>query len=68
MTKHRKIERTADQKRELKRIRERFQREKPSLNELVTGGDADEPVSHGEYVSLLKLMAALKRHREARGA
>ena len=63
----RRIERTPEERRQLKEIRERFQREKPSLKRLLASGDATEVVSQGEYVGLLKLLGALKRHRESRG-
>jgi len=63
----RRIERTPEERRQLKEIRERFQREKPSLKRLLASGDATEVVSQGEYVGLLKLLGALKRHRETRG-
>jgi len=64
---HRKIDRTPEQRRQLKEIRERFQRDRPSLEKLLASGDATEVVSQGEYLSLLALLAALKRHRESRG-
>jgi DNA-binding XRE family transcriptional regulator len=64
---HRKIERTADEKRWLKEIRERFQRERPGPDDLLASGDATEFVSHGEYLHLLSLLAALKQRRESLG-
>ena len=64
---HRKIERTPEQRRQLKEIRERFQRERPSLEQLLASGDATEVVTQGEYLGLLALLAALKKHRESQG-
>jgi len=64
---HRKIERTPDQQRRLKEIRERFQRERPGLDELLASGDATEAVSQGEYLDLRVMLAALKKHRERQG-
>ncbi|MDY0168843.1 MAG: helix-turn-helix transcriptional regulator [Thermoguttaceae bacterium] len=64
---HRKIERTAAERRRLEEIRERFQRERPGLNSLLATGDADEAVAHGEYLDLRIMLAALKKHREAMG-
>jgi DNA-binding XRE family transcriptional regulator len=61
---HRKIERTAEQQRELDDIRERFQRDRPGLEDLLASGDAAEVVSQGEYLDLLAMLAALKKHRE----
>jgi DNA-binding XRE family transcriptional regulator len=64
---HRKIERTADEERRLKEIRDRFQRERPGPDELLASGDATEFVSQGEYLHLLSLLAALKQRRESLG-
>jgi predicted transcriptional regulator len=64
---HRKIERPPDEQRRLKEIRDRFQRERPGLEDLLASGDATEVVSHGEYLDLRAMLAALKRHREQRG-
>lgn len=64
---HRKIERTAEEKRRLKEIRDRFQRERPGPDELLASGDATEFVSQGEYLHLLSLLAALKERRESLG-
>ncbi|MHB1034810.1 MAG: helix-turn-helix transcriptional regulator [Pirellulales bacterium] len=64
---HRKIERTPDEQREWKETRQRFQRERPSLEDLLASGDATEIVSQGEYLDLLAMLAALKRHRERQG-
>ncbi len=64
---HRKIERTPEQQQELKQIRERFQRERPSLEDLLASGDATEVVFQGEYLDLMAMLAKLKRHREQQG-
>ena len=64
---HRKIERTPEQKQEIKAIRERFRRERPSLRKLQESGDIADVVAQGEYVGLLSMLAALKKHREAKG-
>jgi DNA-binding phage protein len=64
---HRKIERTADERRRLKEIRDRFQRERPGPEQLLDSGDATEFVSQGEYLHLLALLAALKQRRESLG-
>ena len=64
---HRKIERTPEHEREIEAIRERFRRERPSLKKLRESGEVDEVVTQGEYVGLLAMLAALKKHREAKG-
>jgi ribosome-binding protein aMBF1 (putative translation factor) len=48
-------------------IRERFQRDKPSLQELVDSGDIDQVYSMGEYWELRKTFSALKSLREQQG-
>ncbi len=50
-----------------KSIRERFQKERPSLQTLVDSGDIQQVFSMGEYWELLKTFAALKALREQRG-
>jgi hypothetical protein len=60
---HRKIERTPEQQRELKETRERFQRERPGLEELLASGDATEVVSQGQYLDRLATLAKLKKRR-----
>ncbi len=64
---HRRITRTPEEQRQLKEIREKFRRERPSLEQLLASGDATEVVSHGEYLDLLRLLGALKERREALG-
>jgi transcriptional regulator with XRE-family HTH domain len=48
-------------------IRERFQREKPSLEELVSSGEYNEPLPMGEYLSIRQAVFALRKAREAAG-
>ena len=48
-------------------IRERFQRERPGLDDLILSGDASEAVSQGEYLDLLTMLIELKHHRERQG-
>jgi DNA-binding XRE family transcriptional regulator len=64
---HRQVERTPEEKQRLAEIRARFQSERPGLEDLLASGDATEVVSHAEYLDLLKMLAGLKRHREAQG-
>ncbi|HUT93855.1 MAG TPA: helix-turn-helix transcriptional regulator [Thermoguttaceae bacterium] len=64
---HRKTQRTPEEQRRLEEIRERFGRERPGLEDLLASGDASEVVSHGEYLDLRVMLAALKKHRERQG-
>jgi ribosome-binding protein aMBF1 (putative translation factor) len=48
-------------------LRERFQKEKPSLQELVERGDVVQIFTMGEYWDLRKTFAALKALREQQG-
>ena len=64
---HRRIERTPEQLRQLEEIRERFQRERPQLKDLLASGDAAEVVAQGEYLDLLATLATLRKHRQRQG-
>lgn len=48
-------------------IRERFQREKPSLEQLIESGEYNEPLLMGEYLSIRQAIFALKQSRERAG-
>src|SRR5690348_11822565 len=50
-----------------KAIRERFQKEKPSLEQLVESGEYNEPLPMGEYLSIRQAVFALKQARESAG-
>ena|SRR5438067_2220558 len=50
-----------------KEIRERFQKERPSLQQLVESGDAVPPMPFGTYLELRQALADLKKAREATG-
>ena len=63
----RKIERTPEHQQEIEAIREQFRHGRPSLQKLRESGDVSEVVTQGEYVGLLAMLAALRRHREAKG-
>jgi DNA-binding XRE family transcriptional regulator/predicted DNA-binding transcriptional regulator AlpA len=63
----RKIERTPEEQARLKAIREKFQREKPSLRKLVESGDAPPPVPLGTYLEVQALLHRLRKEREAAG-
>src|SRR5437764_9576670 len=50
-----------------KAIREKFQKERPSLKELVESGDAPPSMPLGVYLELRAALAALKKAREEAG-
>jgi DNA-binding XRE family transcriptional regulator len=50
----------------LRELRERFQRQRPSLAELVAGGDYTNPIPQAELVMMLELAAELKQARKDR--
>lgn len=62
-----KIDRTPDEKARLRAVRERFQSEKPSLDELVASGDYAPPIKQSEFCELMKTAASLKKAREEAG-
>jgi ribosome-binding protein aMBF1 (putative translation factor) len=62
---HRKIERTPEQLAELKAVRERFQRDKPTRAQLEASGEYGPGLPTVTYFAL---MAFLKRMRELREA
>jgi len=64
---HQKTERTPQEKERIRQIRERFQRERPTLEELVASGDCAPPVPQGAYRQLRVLMHALRKERERQG-
>jgi DNA-binding XRE family transcriptional regulator len=61
---HRKTSRTPEEKGRLKAVRDTFQAERPSLDELVESGDYTEPVKHGVTLDALHIAALLKQARE----
>jgi predicted transcriptional regulator len=58
---------TPEQQAVEKAIRDRFQRERPSLQNLVDSGDVEQVYSMREYWELRKTFAALKALREQQG-
>ncbi len=63
----RKTKRTPEQLTELRSVRERFQRERPSQQALEESGDWDGPVRQGDLLELFTALAEVKRQREAQG-
>lgn len=64
---HRKVERTPEEVAELRATRERFQREKPGLDDLVASDEYEGPFRHGDVMAFLAAVAELKRERDRRG-
>lgn len=61
---HRTTSRTPEEKGRLQAIRDKFQAERPSLDELVASGDYTEPIKHGVTLDALHIAALLKQARE----
>jgi ribosome-binding protein aMBF1 (putative translation factor) len=64
---HRPSTLTPAERQRQKEFRERFQRERPSLEQLVASGEYMPPIPHGVYLEILRLCADLRRVREASG-
>jgi len=60
----RRSERSQEQIAEEKKLRSRFQSERPSLESLVESGEYSAPMEQFEYFNVMQLAAELKRHRE----
>jgi DNA-binding phage protein len=63
---HRTIERTPEEIAELRAARERFQRDRSTLDDLNAAG-SEGPFRHGDLMALLSTIATLKQERERRG-
>jgi ribosome-binding protein aMBF1 (putative translation factor) len=61
------VRRSPEQMAREKAIRERFQKERPSLEDLVASGEYNEPLPMGEYLSIRLAVSALRKAREAAG-
>ncbi len=64
---HRKRTFSEEERRQHKEIRERFQRERPSLESLVASGEYTTPIPQGTYLAILTLLSELRRVRENAG-
>jgi DNA-binding XRE family transcriptional regulator len=64
---HRKSDRTPEELARIKAAREKLQRERPSLDDLIVSGDVETIMSQGEYFDLVRLLASLKSIRESAG-
>jgi predicted transcriptional regulator len=61
----RKAERTPEQLAEIKAVRERFHREKPSPKKLVESGEYYPPIPTRVYFEIKQLLHKLRQAREA---
>lgn len=61
---YRKISHSPEEQARLQAIREEFEVQRPSLDELVASGDYTEPVPHREVLDAMYIAALLKRARE----
>jgi DNA-binding XRE family transcriptional regulator len=64
---HKDLNWSAEDRARHKAVREKFQRERPSLQSLVESGDSPPPMKLGVYLELRAAMSELKRQREAAG-
>ena len=64
---HQKIERTPEEQARLKQVREQFQQQRPSPDELAASGEYNEPIPQGEYLFVRQVAVALRQAREAAG-
>jgi transcriptional regulator with XRE-family HTH domain len=59
-----RVERTPEELSELRAVRERFQREKPTLEQVLAATGQTETIPLGEYFHAQELLRALRRERE----
>lgn len=64
---HRDLNWTPEDRARHRAIRERFQKERPSLSQLVESGECAPPIPHGIYLSLMAALHDLKKARETAG-
>ena len=64
---HRRIDRTPEDKARLKELRERLQREKPTVEQLLAESGAADTMPLGAYLEMELLARDLKREREKQG-
>lgn len=61
------LPRTADQKNREREVHERFLREQPTMESLVSSGEYSEPMRQADFWALRDALVALKKCREAAG-
>jgi DNA-binding phage protein len=63
----RKVDRTPEETARIKEIRDRFQRERPSLESLVESDDFSPPITQEKNFALMQFAAAFKNIRQLKG-
>jgi hypothetical protein len=63
----RKIDRTLEERARIQALRERFQSESPTHEELIASGEYEEPIPHESLVSYFTAVAKLKSKRQSQG-
>ena len=61
---YRKNRRSSEEKARLQAIRDQFQADRPSLDELVDSGEYSEPVKHGTTLDAMHIASLLKQARQ----
>ena len=64
---HRDVPRTAEDKKWIEDVRQRFQSARPTPEQLLASGEVDEFVPLGEYLDVRRAILALKQERERKG-
>jgi DNA-binding XRE family transcriptional regulator len=64
---HRNIERSPEDKARIIAVRERFQRERPTPEQLVDSGEYEPPIPLGQYLEFQQAILALRKERERAG-
>lgn len=62
-----KVDRSPEEAAHLRKERERYQRERPSIEQLLAEGGHSDTVPLGEFLALQEFMAAVKGERERQG-
>jgi hypothetical protein len=63
----RKIDRTPEEQAQIQALRERFQSERPTHEELIAGGEYEGPITQEALVSHFTTVARLKSERLRQG-
>lgn len=63
----RKVERSPEEVARERAIRERYQRERPTLDDLIASGECEPPIPLGLHLDLQEALVELRRAREQKG-
>jgi ribosome-binding protein aMBF1 (putative translation factor) len=64
---HRKMQRTAEDQKQIEDVRQHVQAMRPTADELLASGEIGEFVPLGEYLDVREAVRALKKQRERKG-